>query len=229
MTDPTVITLHANGLLFTALERGPAEAPAILLLHGFPDEPDSFRHQIDRFAEVGYRVIAPTMRGYEPSSQPADRDYSLMALADDVIGWLDDLGIDQAHVVGHDWGAAVAYLLGWRHPDRLRSITAMAVPPLARIPGALKHVPRQLLRSWYMTWFQTPKLAERSLAGRDGWLVHRLWRSWSPGYSAPAEARASLRWRFATAGVIPAALGYYRANATPPILLGLHTLAARLS
>ena len=129
MSDFDTIQLEANGLTFSALAAGDGREHRglVLLLHGFPDTPHSFRHQLRALADAGYRAVAPVMRGYEPGSQSADRDYSLTALATDVNGWLDQLGTDAAHLVGHDWGAAVAFVAGAQHPERFRTITAMAV------------------------------------------------------------------------------------------------------
>lgn len=220
------ITLHTSGLRFTALQAGEQHAPTVVFLHGFPDSPYTFRHQIAPFVEAGYRVIIPTMRGYEASSQPDDGDYSLITLATDVIGWLDDLGIDRAHLVGHDWGAALAYVAAARYPDRILSATTMAVPPLPRIPAAVRRVPRQLQRSWYMTFFQLPVVADRALQSRDWWLLKRLWRTWSPGHTLTQADWIQLRDQFAQPGVVAASLAYYRQNATPPILLGLRSTPA---
>lgn len=197
-----------------------------MCLHGFPDTPATFRHQIEPLVEAGYRVIVPTLRGYEPSSQPVDGDYSVTALADDVIAWLDELNIDKAHLVGHDWGAVVVYATAARHADRVLTATAIAVPPLARIPAAVRRVPKQLLLSWYMTFFQLRGLSERSLRQREWWLLRRLWRAWSPGYTMSDTEWNELRAQFEQSGVLTASLSYYRDNATPRILLGMTSTPA---
>ncbi|MFT4595773.1 MAG: pimeloyl-ACP methyl ester carboxylesterase [Paracrocinitomix sp.] len=220
------LTLAASGLEFTAIESGEANNSVVLCLHGFPDSPHTFRHQIDPLAAAGYRVIVPTLRGYEPSSQPDDGDLSLVALADDVVGWLDDLGIDRAHLVGHDWGAVITYVAAARHPDRILTATAMAVPPLARIPAAVRRVPRQLLRSWYISFFQLRGLSERALRVQDWWLLRRLWQNWSPAHSMTDSEWRQLRSQFEEPGVLTATLAYYRQNATAPILLGIRSTPA---
>lgn len=215
-----------DGLRFEAHHAGDRDAPVVLCLHGFPDHPSTFRHQFGPLAEAGFRVVAPVMRGYEPSSQPADGDYSLLALAGDVLGWIDDLGVEQAHLIGHDWGAAVTEVVAARHPDRVHSLTSLAIPPLPRIPDAVRHVPRQLLRSWYMTFFQVPVVSDRALAAGDWQLLRRLWRVWSPGHAMTDTEWSELRTRFEAPGVVAAALAYYRQNATPPLLLGLRSTPA---
>lgn len=193
----------------------------MVCLHGFPDSPATFRHQVEPLVEAGFRVIVPALRGYEPSSQPADGDYSLMALADDVVGWLDDLSIERAHLVGHDWGAAIVYVAAARFPERCVSATTMAIPPLPRIPDALRRVPRQLQRSWYMNFFQLRGVADRALVAGDWRLLRRLWSDWSPDYQLSAAEWGELRSQFEQPGVVGAALAYYRQNATPQTMLGL--------
>ncbi len=223
--EPLMLTT-GDGLEFSALQAGREQDPVVLCLHGFPDHPATFRHQFGPLADAGFRVIAPTMRGYEPSSQPSDGDYSLLAMADDVAGWLDAIGADRAHLVGHDWGAVVTEVAAARHPDRVRSLTSLAIPPLPRIPAAVRRIPRQLLRSWYMTFFQVPIVAERALAAGDWALLRRLWRVWSPGHTMTETEWSELRARFERPGVAGAALACYRQNATPPLLLGLRSSPA---
>lgn len=226
MAEPDRITLNVAGLRFGALTMGTSTDPAVVCLHGFPDGPDTFRQQFEPLAEAGHRVIAPLLRGYEPSSQPIDGDYSLVTLADDVVGWLDDLGVDRAHLVGHDWGAAVTYVASARHPDRIATTTALAIPPMARIPEAIRSVPRQVARSWYMNFFQLPMVSESALRSRDWWLLQRLWRTWSPDHRMTATEWFDLRDQFEQPGVVEASLAYYRQNATPPVLLGLRSTPA---
>ncbi len=227
MADAAQLTLTTEaGLRFSAIQAGQEQDPVVLCLHGFPDHPATFRHQFGPLTDAGYRVIAPTMRGYEPSSQPADGDYALLTLADDVAGWLDAIGVDRAHLLGHDWGAVVTEVAAARHPERVLSLTSLAIPPLPRIPEAVRRIPRQLIRSWYMTFFQVPIVAERALAAGDWALLRRLWRVWSPGHTMTETEWSELRARFEQPGVVNAALAYYRQNATPPLLLGLRSSPA---
>lgn len=213
-------------LTFSTIEAGPSDGEAVVCLHGFPDSPTTFRHQLDALAGAGFRAIVPTIRGYEPSSQPSDGDHTLMSLAGDVVGWLDARGIERAHLIGHDWGAAIAYVVAAHHPERLHTVTTLAIPPLARIPDAVRRVPRQLQRSWYMTFFQLRFVADRALAARDWWLMRRLWSSWSPTYAMTGDEWLALREQFEAPGVVRSALAYYRQNATPPLLLGLRSTNA---
>jgi pimeloyl-ACP methyl ester carboxylesterase len=223
------ITLNSGTLSFTACAMGLKEnagAPLVLCLHGFPDNERTFRHQLPVLAEAGYRVIAPRMRGYEPSSQPEDGDYDVTSLAGDIRAWLDELGEQKVHLVGHDWGAIVSYVAGSLFSDRLHSLTTIAVPHAARFNQGVRRVPGQLRRSWYVNFFQIPGIAEHFVQRNDWALIRKLWRDWSPGYDMSDEDWADLRATLAAPGVKRAALGYYGQNASLLVLLGLRKIEA---
>lgn len=207
-------TLHHGALSFSAWEQG--EGPLVLCLHGFPDHARSFRSQLTVLGKAGFRALAPTMRGYEPSSQPLDGDYQLLRLASDVIAWIDGLGVERCHVIGHDWGAVVAHLVAAMAPERLLSLTTIAVPHPGRILSELlRNRPSQLARSWYMLFFQLRGVAEYAIE-RDDWVfLDRLWQAWSPAYVLPDDERRALKQTFAQPGVKRAALLYYRSLARP--------------
>jgi len=136
------VQLTVGGLVLDTVVSGPADGPVVLLLHGFPQTSHSWRWIAPGLVEVGYRVVAPNQRGYSPGGRPAGIEaYRLPALVDDALGVLDAIGARTAHVVGHDWGAAVAWQLAARHPDRVRSLTAVSVPhPLAFVDGPAREV-----------------------------------------------------------------------------------------
>ena len=223
MTTIHQIELTHGPLSFTAQACGFDEnpgGPVVLCLHGFPDDARSFRQQLPALAAGGYRALAPMLRGYEPSSQPADGDHSLSAIAEDVIAWIDELGEERVHLVGHDWGAAISYLAGAMAPERFHSLTTLAVPHQARLADAIRKVPRQLALSWYMSFFQLRGLSDWMLERNDWALIRRLWKDWSPSYTLSEEDWASLRETFAAPGVKRSMLAYYRQNASPAVLLG---------
>jgi pimeloyl-ACP methyl ester carboxylesterase len=214
------IVLGRNDLRFTAYSAG--KGPVALCLHGFPDNARSFRCQFPALVNAGYRVVAPTLRGYEQSSQPASGDYGIEQLARDVIAWIDDLGEERVHLIGHDWGAVITYVAGAMAPERFRSLTAIAIPHPARFTQVgIRKVPRQLLLSWYMMFFQLRGIAERAIRRSEWALIRRLWNTWSPGLELPEAEWAALRETFEAPGVDEAMLGYYRANASPSALLGI--------
>ena len=219
MTEPRWIDVPAPQVHLRALSWGPVDGPIALCLHGFPDTAYGFRALAPHLVAAGYRVIAPFMRGYVPSSLASDRAYHVGALMDDALMVRAACGPTDADVViGHDWGAIAATGLAAMPDSPFRRAVVMSVPPAAALrplrPKVLKLLPAQLVRSWYISYFQLPFLPERSAS----WVVPLLWRRWSPGYDAAEDLRhvsaaigAPDRWR--------AALSLYRAtirNSTPP-------------
>ena len=140
--------------------------PLVLLCHGFPESWYSWRHQLPVLAAAGYRVVAPDMRGYGQTDRPQDiAQYTQLHMAGDMVGLLDELGVEQAVIVGHDWGAPVAWTAALMRPDRFRAVAGLSVPYLPR--GAVR--PTEALRFlagdsfMYMLYFQTPGVAEAEL------------------------------------------------------------------
>ena len=202
-------SLRASGLRFSAYSQG--DGPVVLCLHGFPDNHRSFHRQLPALAGAGFRAVAPLLRGYEPSSQPSDRDYHIVRVAEDVVGWIDDLDQGSVHLVGHDWGAVIGYAAAAAAPDRLLSLTTLAMPHPSRLQWeGIRKLPSQLCKSWYMFFFQLRGIADRAVEARDWALIEKLWRDWSPGWNLPAEQRASVKKTLSQPDVIKAALGYYR-------------------
>jgi len=207
------ITLTHGDLRFTAIEQG--EGPLVLCLHGFPDCYHSFRHQLPFLAEHGYRAVSVSLRGYEPSSQPADGDYSLESIANDVISFIDQLGEDKAHLIGHDWGAAITYTAGAVAPDRFQSLTTMAVPHSGRFVNEAFFKPKQALLSWYMLFFQLRGIADFTVKRNDFAFIRWLWRVWSPGWQPEASALAEVIDTLRQPGVQQGAIAYYREALRP--------------
>ncbi|KUH87762.1 MULTISPECIES: alpha/beta hydrolase [unclassified Mycobacterium] len=224
MTEPRWIDVHAPEVELKALTWGPSDAPIALCLHGFPDTAYGWRKIAPRLAQSGWRVVAPFMRGYAPSSIPSDGSYHVGALMDDALrARLAGGGTDRDVVIGHDWGGFTATGLAAMPHSPFAKAVIMSVPlraafrPLGRVadPGRLlRDLPRQLLRVWYSMYFQLPWLPYRS----GSWMVPLLWRRWSPDFDAEEDLRhvdAAIgqpeNWR--------AALGPYRAtlrNTRPP-------------
>lgn len=207
----TVVTV--DNLRFPVRECGPGDGVPVLLLHGFPDSLRSFDAQLQALAADGYRAIAPALRGYAASAIPDDGDYFLVTLAGDLLGLMDVLEIPRAHLVGHDWGAAIGWVAVATSPQRFISFTSLAIPPPGGLARALGRYPLQARNSWYMAFFQVRGLADRAVTVRDFALLEKLWRDWSPGWNWPPEAFAQVKETFRQPGVVPAALGYYRALA----------------
>lgn len=201
------LSIAANGLSFPALAAG--SGPLVLLLHGFPDSPETFLDQLPVLAAHGYRAVAPTLRGYAPEAQPADGDYHAVRMAEDVVAIASALGADEFDLIGHDWGASIAFAVAGLAPDRVRSLAALAVPHPVRFAERYAIDPEQQVRSTYILEFQAPS-ADAMIVADDFAYLERLWRSWSPGWQIPPAALSTMRATFGRPGVSGAALAYYR-------------------
>jgi pimeloyl-ACP methyl ester carboxylesterase len=163
----------SEGLSFTLRDDGPIDGPVVIALHGFPQTSTSWSLVIPLLVEAGYRVLAPDQRGYSAGARPQGvRSFAMGALTADVLALADAAGAPRFHLLGHDWGAAVAWTLAGRHPDRVVSLSAVSVPHPAALSRALAGP--QLLRSWYIGLFQLPGLPERLLRARGGAVTRRL-------------------------------------------------------
>lgn len=192
---------------------GPSDGPLALCLHGFPDSPFTFRHLTPHLVERGYRVATPWLRGYAPSSTSYSANYRLSALAGDANELHRRLGGDErALLVGHDWGAAIAYGACALEPSYWRKCVAMAVPPVQVFAPALFGF-TQARRSWYMWFFHNP-LVDGVVAANEFDFLDQLWRSWSPNYD-PTEELVHVRRSLGTSDALSAALGYYRSMFLP--------------
>jgi pimeloyl-ACP methyl ester carboxylesterase len=202
-------SVEANGIEFEYFEHGDGDRLA-LCLHGFPDDAGSMEPVMRRLADAGFRCVAPWMRGYGPTDPAPDGDYSVPALGADALALADALDAgDDAVLVGHDWGASAAYAATTADPDRFAHAVAMAVPPNFE-EGVQKH-PVQLLRSWYMVFFQLPALPEWALRADDFGLVEFLWGTWSPTWDYPEARIESVKDTFRQGDTVEHALAYYRA------------------
>jgi len=204
-------TIQTPNVTFHALEEG--SGPLVLCLHGFPDDARSCRHQTKALLDAGFRVVAPFMRGYAPTSQPADGRFDALALGEDVVALLEALGED-AVVMGHDWGAAATYFGALLSAQRMRKLVTLAVPYGPSFFRALRESYVQQRRSWYMLFFQHA-LAEEALARDDFAMVEHLYRDWSPGWKVPRAALQAVKETLASPGTLQAALGYYRHTMRP--------------
>jgi pimeloyl-ACP methyl ester carboxylesterase len=167
-------SFHNDGLRFDVSAAGPIDGRTVVLLHGFPTDRTAWDTVAAELAGDGYRVLAPDQRGYSPGARPGRRrDYRLSRLVNDVLAPADQADANRFDVVGHDWGAVVAYDLAARHPRRVRTVTAVSAPH----SGAwLQSLVRsgQALRSAYMAFFQLPALPERWLGAGSGARLRRL-------------------------------------------------------
>jgi pimeloyl-ACP methyl ester carboxylesterase len=202
-----VDTFRRGDMVFDVTDGGPPDGEPVLLLHGFPQDRTAF----DRLAPVLHgaqlRTLAPDQRGYSPGARPRGRaHYRISETVQDALALLDAAGLDGAHVVGHDWGGAVAWAMAAGHPDRVRTLTAVSTPHPAALTRALV-TSDQALRSYYMGLFQLPVAPERLLLAGDGAALRRLL---TRGGLPPAAVDHYVA-RMQEPGALSAALGWYRA------------------
>ncbi|QLH76391.1 alpha/beta fold hydrolase [Halosimplex rubrum] len=201
-----------NGVDLHVVRAGDPDDELVVLLHGFPDFWYGWRHQIPALVDAGYYVVVPDQRGYNRSEKPRALDaYRMRELSGDVAALIDAEGRDDAHVVGHDWGAAVAWDLALRHPDTVDHLGIINVPHPSVMRRTLKSSPRQLARSWYMFFFQLPVVPEMVLGRGDArGVLDVLEGSANPGAFTDDEL-AHYRDAWRRQGAIRGAVNWYRA------------------
>ncbi len=209
--DVIVITLsNARGQPQTLGWYEQGQGPLVVLMHGFPDTEASFTELIPRLVSAGYRVLVPRMRGYETSTQNDQDAYYLLDLADDLVTWLDQLNEPAAHVIGHDFGALAAYVAAATYPQRILTLTTLAIPHLKHLLRGLVRVPVQLQRSSYLVLMQLPSWLQGFIAAGNYQFLEMLWRRWSPSWNFSHADLEKLKTCFAQEGVLHAATQYYR-------------------
>ena len=198
-----------NGVRLHYAETG--SGALVLLLHGFPEYWYSWRHQLEALGKH-FHVVAPDMRGYNLSDKPPRvEDYRVDEMVADVVGLIDHFGASQASIVGHDWGATVAWVVAQRFPDRVSKLVVMQVPPAAVWRANMSL--RQVLRSWYMFLFQLPRVPEwmirrKNLAAIERTFTNSVNRKGSFSAAEIENYKEALR----QPGAITSAINYYRAN-----------------
>jgi len=193
---------------FDALADGPPDGRPILFLHGFPEAAAQWEFQLGALGATGCRAVAPDQRGYSPDVRPAlVTDYAIEELVGDVLAITDELGWARFDLVGHDWGAAVAWAVAAGHPDRLRTLTVASVPHPTAFAQAIRTDEDQMQRSAYIQVFRQAGSAERRLLADDGNPLRMMFDRRVPrGRVEDYVARLS------EPGALTAALNWYRAN-----------------
>ncbi len=198
-------TITRNGLSLSVVDEGPADGQAVVLLHGFPDSSYLWRHQIPVLVEAGYRCIAPDLRGMGQSDKPPDvASYKLRNVVNDVVTITQELGVSRAHVVGHDFGAAVAWMYAFLMPRRVDHLVVLSVGHPGNFTAPTLE---QRQRSWYMLLYQFPGISEKLLR-RNSW---RLLKQILGGEGDYHRYLSDL----ARPGALEAGLNWYRANNSP--------------
>lgn len=187
--------------------------PAVVLLHGFPDTPQSWSGIADSLNRAGYRTIVPYLRGYHRDTFVPGRPYDALHLAEDAVGLLDALGLESAVLVGHDWGATVVYGAAALAPDRVRAIVPIAIPhPRTLKPKHALQALGALLFARHFLYFQMP-WAEAGTRRANFRYIDRLYRRWGLGWSGPDRDAALARAKeaFTDSEVLSGSIDYYRA------------------
>ncbi len=206
-----------NGVRLHYVEAG--TGPLVLLLHGFPEFHEGWRHQIPALAAAGFRVIAPDLRGYNRSDKPPGAAaYRIECLVDDVVGLIRHAGEESAALVGHDWGGTIAFAAAMSHPETIERIGVLNAPHPATFARELRSFD-QMRRSSYAAAFQVPKLPEAILRARDFALLRRVLRRdpSRPGAFTEADIDAYVA-AWSQPGALTAAINYYRAAARSRLL-----------
>ena len=203
------VPVRTNGVTLHTVQAGPANGRLLILLHGFPEFWYGWRAQIGYFANLGWRVVAPDQRGYNLSDKPAGVDrYAVETLAADVVGLIQAMGQDSAWLVGHDWGAAVAWETALRYPERVQRLGILNVPHPGVMTQYLRGNFRQMLKSWYIFYFQIPGLPEWMLSrnqyaglsrmlresGKTGTFQDVDMERYIAAWSQPGSVTAMLNW-----------------------------------
>ena len=202
--DERITTFGRDGLTFEVTDAGPVAGEVVVLLHGFPTDRSSWDRVAGRLQAAGLRTLAPDQRGYSPAARPADRvAYRLDELVADVLALVDASGRERVHLVGHDWGGALAWLVAANHPDRIASLTVLSTPHPAALGRAWRQSVEQQRKSWYVAAFQLPWVPERALAATFHSVLTRS--------GLPAQDRRRYAARLASADALAGPVNWYRA------------------
>jgi len=217
MSETTQRMIESNGIRLNIAEQG--KGPLVLLCHGFPESWYSWRHQIGALATAGFRAVAPDMRGYGKSDAPEAIDqYTIFHLVGDLVGLLDALEAPTAVIVGHDWGASIAWQAARLRPDRFRAVVALSVPFRPRGPVRPTSVmPQTADAQFYQLYFQNPGVAEAELE-RDPRATVRNMLYGASGDGAAARAAAASRGAAPSIGMVPRGGGMMQGPGAPATL-----------
>lgn len=210
------LTLNRDGLTLHGALYGESDASLVVLIHGFPDTPHSWDHVYPLLVKAGYQVFVPWLRGYTLDSVNRQAHYGLASALADLAAWLELLKAkgrlkNKAHLVGHDWGAAIAMSFASGQSEALHSMSLLAVPPIPNLKDIVKAIPnfpRQLYMSSYMLLMQS-RFAEQVLSRNNAGFVEKIWRKWSPTWNFTESDFSPARAAFQNPDIAWAATRYY--------------------
>lgn len=206
--------IETNGIRLHVVQAGPKSGVPVILLHGFPEFWYGWRKQIPALVKAGCRVIIPDQRGYNLSDKPKGiKAYRIDTLVDDVIGLINALNYEKVNLVGHDWGAAVAWALAYKYPERLHKLGILNVPHPAVMRRFLQRDFEQIRRSWYIFFFQLPWLPETGMRA-DNWRgMERAMRASGKIHTFTNEDIEKYKEAWSQTGALTAMVNWYRAAA----------------
>ena len=183
----------------------------LYLIHGFPDCAENFKHQINFFAERGFKVVVPYLPGYHENDEELDT-YQTLRIAEVLIDFIESVsGEEKIFLYGHDWGAPIAYGIAQLRPDLIDKFSSASVPHGINVQTAFLTNGDQQRMSWYMFFFQLP-IAEISVPLNDYEFIHRLWREWSPDLKDYKKYSSNVVAVLSKSNVLSKALAYYRCS-----------------
>jgi len=204
--------LTLNGRTYPFIEAG--EGPLVVCLHGFPDNYESFQHLIEPFVAAGYRVVCPTMPGYAPGTLPSSGSNTPVYACSEIIALIEGLlnasGEKKCHLVGHDWGAVISYMVAVERPNLLSSLAALSIPYNISLPRVFLRCPSYAVNAWYISFFQLKGLADWWVKRKNMKFIDMLYRTWCPSWNQYDERLVSVKETLKAPGVLNSALSYYR-------------------
>ena len=197
-----------QGLTFDVADDGPADGPVVLLLHGFPQDHGAFDAVVPALHEAGLRTLAPDQRGYSRGAGPRTRRaYATRELVEDVVALIDAAEVQRVHLVGHDWGGMLAWSTALAYPERVASLTVLSTPHPLALSWSLRHG-SQILKSWYIGFFQLPWVPERVLSRGMGAMLRRTGldrehaQRYAERFAAPSSLTGPINWYRAAASTM---------------------------
>ena len=204
------------------------EGEPLILLHGFPDCPHNFKHQMEYFSSKGYKVIAPYLPGYHKDDKELD-SYQSIRISEEMIEFIQSITKEKVNIFGHDWGASISYGISGLRPDILRKMITVSVPHGISVGASFLSNGSQQRKSWYMFFFQLP-IADLAVANDNYHFIERLWEDWSPNWPSYEEYSRKAIEVLSKKNVLAKSLAYYRYTFQESIQLDrLNKLAEKIN
>ena len=208
----TKYDLSVNGRNYPVI--GAGEGPLVVCLHGFPDNYETWQHQIEPFVAAGYRIVCPMMPGYAPGTEPVSGTNTPIYAADKIIAVIEvllkDAGEQKCHLVGHDWGALTSCLVANKRAELLSSLAVLSIPYNVNLQRVILRCPSYAINAWYVTFFQLKWFADWWVKRNNWKFIDLLYRTWSPTWENYDDRLVSVKETLKQPGVLKSCLSYYR-------------------